>query len=343
MYLLTKETELLLASASELETKYDNACKVLFSNKEIIAPILKYVIPEFNNLSVKEIIACIDEVSNGKYVSENIQIQQDKAEQNSLTDHLITYDIHFRTLNPKLSSEKIKVQLHIDLEIQNEFYVGYPLVKRGIYYAARELSGQIPVVTTGTNFQCLEKIYSIWICNENVPQRLQNTVKSFRIKENDRIGNPSREPEQNYDMMEVVFIYRRDEGENLVGNLGSEREQSVFDYLTSVFTCDIDRISNYIGGGVQEKIKKEVITMTGLGASIRKKSEAKGRAEGRAIGQSEGKRLGERTGTYKTYYMFMRDGKITLEEIAERLHITVDEYMREMDNILEEDDVGSLL
>jgi hypothetical protein len=339
VYLLTKETELLLASASELETKYDNACKVLFSNKEIIAPILKYVIPKFNNLSVKEIIACIDEVSNGKYVSENIQIQQDKAEQNSLTDHLITYDIHFRTLNPKLSSEKIKVQLHIDLEIQNEFYVGYPLVKRGIYYAARELSGQIPVVTTGTNFQCLEKIYSIWICNENVPQRLQNTVKSFRIKENNRIGDSSREPEQNYDMMEIVFIYRQDDEEKLEDNFGTEREQSVFDYLTSVFACDIDRLSSYIGGRIHEKIRKEVITMTGLGASIRKKSEAKGRA----VGQSEGKRLGERTGTYKTYYMFMRDGKITLEEIADRLHITADEYMREMDKILEEDEVGSLL
>lgn len=228
MYLLTKETELLLASASELETKYDNACKVLFSNKEIIAPILKYVIPEFNNLSVKEIIACIDEVSNGKYVSENIQIQQDKAE-------------------------------------------------------------------------------------------------------------------QNYDMMEIVFIYRQDDEEKLEDNFGTEREQSVFDYLTSVFACDIDRLSSYIGGRIHEKIRKEVITMTGLGASIRKKSEAKGRAEGRAVGQSEGKRLGERTGTYKTYYMFMRDGKITLEEIADRLHITADEYMREMDKILEEDEVGSLL
>lgn len=232
---MRKETELLVASASTNtdETKYDNQCKKLFSNKEIIAPILHFVLPEFKNLSISEIIDCIDKVSNITHVSDNIQIPLDNVEQTSITEHLITYDIHFRTLNPHLSTKKIKVQLHIDLEIQNEYHVGYPLIKRGLYYVARELSAQFPVVTKNTNYSHLEKCYSIWVCNEHVPKRLQNTVKSFKIKETNIIGNPSKEPEHNYDLMEVIFIYRSD---SLTNNCDTLEQYAIFDYLNSVFS-----------------------------------------------------------------------------------------------------------
>ena len=330
---MKKETELLVASTNTNETKYDNQCKKLFSNKEIIAPILHFVLPEFKNLSVSEIIDCIDKVSNITHVSDNVQIPLDNAEQTSITEHLITYDIHFRTLNPHLSNQKIKVQLHIDLEIQNEYYVGYPLIKRGLYYVARELSAQFPIITKNTNYSNLEKCYSIWVCNEHVPKRLQNTVKSFKIKETNIIGNPSKEPEYNYDLMEVIFIYRADSSINdsnnsdsIPNNCDTLEQYAIFDYLNSVFSCNIKKISQYTDGANHEKIEKDVRAMTGLGESIRIKAEEKGRDEGRLEGRLEGELI--------TLMQFVNDGLITIETAAERAGLTIDEFSKQVNALL---------
>lgn len=50
-----------------------------------------------------------------------------------------TYDIRFRAIAPA-SGEQIA--LIINLEAQNDFYPGYPLIKRGIYYCCRMISSQ---------------------------------------------------------------------------------------------------------------------------------------------------------------------------------------------------------
>ncbi|MBQ4068665.1 MAG: hypothetical protein IJC76_05390 [Lachnospiraceae bacterium] len=65
--------------------------------------------------------------------------------------------------------------LHIYFEIQNDYKPSnpsYPITKRAVYYAARELCSQLKVVTHNTNYAKLEKVYSIWICNENIPSKL---------------------------------------------------------------------------------------------------------------------------------------------------------------------------
>lgn len=57
---MRKETEIDLAVAEAVGSKYDNACKRLFQNREIIAPVLKEVVPEYKNSTVEEIIRYID-------------------------------------------------------------------------------------------------------------------------------------------------------------------------------------------------------------------------------------------------------------------------------------------
>lgn len=46
---MKKETEISLAASGAMGSKYDEACKQLFQNREIIAPILKYVVPEYQD------------------------------------------------------------------------------------------------------------------------------------------------------------------------------------------------------------------------------------------------------------------------------------------------------
>ena len=51
---MRSETEQLIASISteEAEKMYDNLVKQMFRNKEIMAPILKMVVPEYKDLSL---------------------------------------------------------------------------------------------------------------------------------------------------------------------------------------------------------------------------------------------------------------------------------------------------
>ena len=92
-------------------------------------------------------------------------------------------------------------------EVQNDYKPTnpkYPIVKRGIYYAAREISYQLGILSEISNYADIEKVYSIWICNENIPAKLQNTVTMYSIKKNDVIGKTD-EPEEDYDLMSNYY------------------------------------------------------------------------------------------------------------------------------------------
>jgi len=58
-------------------------------------------------------------------------------------EKLVRFDIRFKIINPKLSTEKIRVNLHIDMEAQKSYRPSnpsYPILKRAVYYVARDLS-----------------------------------------------------------------------------------------------------------------------------------------------------------------------------------------------------------
>ena len=56
------------------------------------------------------------------------------------------------------------IALIINVEAQNDFYPGYPLIKRGIYYCCRMISSQYGREFTGPHYEKIKKVYSIWIC-----------------------------------------------------------------------------------------------------------------------------------------------------------------------------------
>ena len=102
-------------------------------------------------------------------VSAAVSEEKLPVELSSVTDKLIRYDVRFEAVNPKLSNEMLTFFLHIDIEVQNDYKPGYPIIKRGIYYAARDICSQLGVLTEETNYDVLRKAYSIWICNDKVP------------------------------------------------------------------------------------------------------------------------------------------------------------------------------
>ena len=89
------------------------------------------------------------------------------------------------------------------------------------------------VVTGKTNYADLEKCYSIWICLEDVPVRLRNTMTEYRIRKEDVLGETD-EPEEDYDLMSVIVIRMGEKSE----------ERGIFDYLNQVFVGNIEEIED---------------------------------------------------------------------------------------------------
>lgn len=150
----------------------------------------------------------------------------------------------------------------------------YPIIKRGIYYAAREISYQLGILTEQTNYGDIRKVYSIWICNERIPVRLQNMVTMYSINKSDMIGTTD-EPEEDYDLMNVIVIRR-----------GADTKELIFDYLSGVFRCDKKKISEYVDIHHNETVLKGVDNMTGFGFSIMQETMQQGMEQGIEKGES---------------------------------------------------------
>lgn len=271
---MREETAKDIYAAGALEREYDAACKRVFRNKEIIAPILQMMVPEYKECTVEEVLRCIDEDTMKDVPVEDIPLMLEglPAELSSVTEKLILYDVHFKAINPALSSERICVHLHIDLEMQNEYRPRnpkYPMIKRALYYAVRELSSQLGTLTGTTNYNFLEKVYSIWICNEDIPEKLRDTATSYSIRKDDIIGETA-EPEEDFDLLNVIMIRR-----------GGKSREKIFDFLNAVFQAELQKIEKYTTVTGNEELKQEVECMTGLGMSIAEKNYNKGIERGK--------------------------------------------------------------
>lgn len=274
---------------------YDACAKENMHHPKLIAPILKEVVPEFRDCTIEEVIQCIvsDSICDDPVDNVSAMANTMETEMSSVSEKLIRYDARFKAINPKLSSEEITFFLHIDLEVQNTYKPSnpkYPIIKRGIYYGAREISSQLGILTDTTNYNDLEKVYSIWICNEDVPLELQNTVSLYKIDKHDLIGNTS-EPKENYDLLNVIMIRRGEQ----------ESDEAIFDYLTSFFNSNIDGICKYVNIKDDEEVLEGVRKMSGLGQTI----------------YEEGLEEGIEKGIEKTLRLLIASGKISQSDAEE--------------------------
>lgn len=201
---------------------YDSACKRLLSEKIILAWIMKNCLEEYQECSISEIIE--------KYIEGEPQVAEvpvlpdqtnpslikgERTEDKTITEGTITYDIRFAATAPK-SGELIR--LIINVEAQNNFYPGYPLIKRGIYYCSRMISAQYGTEFSASHYEDIKKVYSIWICM-NPPKYRKNSINRYSITEEQLIGSCSERTE-NYDLLTAIMICLGDsDDENVSGIL----------------------------------------------------------------------------------------------------------------------------
>lgn len=263
----------------------DAQSKALLHSREVLAVILQNIVEEYKGYSREEIMGFIeaDSMSETKEVSPgrtNTRVRGDSAEFAWLNEKVSIFDLLFRAKNPKLSSEDMLVNLHIDMEPQKNYRPGYPVEKRGIYYLARQLSAQLSLVTEDTDYGRLEKCYSIWICRDNIPKEQRYSISFYEIENTKNIGAGGIEKEK-YDLLTLVIIKLGDMV--YTGDKGSEGYE-LLRFLNAIMYPHqegfMEAVSEYIDFSVNEELWKEGSHMFSLGRCIAEEVSEKTREEG---------------------------------------------------------------
>ena len=199
----------------EKKILYDTYAKQILAEKSILANIMKYVVEECKDFSVdfiaKECIEGAPEIGSLEVMP---QIYGDNTE-NIDGDNKVFFDIRF---NAKIPGNDKPIYIIINVEAQNEFYPGYPIVKRGIFYTSRMISGQYGKIFVKSEYDKIRKVYSIWICTH--PSKASSfTINRYRVTEDSLVGN-RREKPSDYDLLQVVIIcLGKQENQKLTGIL----------------------------------------------------------------------------------------------------------------------------
>ena len=284
------ETETTVAKKIRIlddKAQYDAACKRLLSERIILAWIMKACVEEFRDCEIHEIAA--------KYIVGTPQVgvvPVDPDESNgtvqgevagtgvgdaTMTEGTVTYDVRFMAAAP-VSGELIR--LIINVEAQNNFYPGYPLIKRGIYYCSRMISAQCGTEFVNAHYEKIKKVYSIWICM-NPPKNRKNTITRYRIAEDNLVGSV-KEQKAYYDLMTAVMVC-----------LGAEDDQNyegLLKLLDVLFSTEVNLkgkqeiLEQEFSIGMTQTMESEVSLMCNLSQGIEEKGIQKGKREERQRG-----------------------------------------------------------
>ena len=175
----------------------DRVCKKVLAAKEIAAHILKGVVSEYAEFSTDDIIKYISDVEIGQDAVDVDElppvIGTDNSEDSTVSEGIRVFDIKFKAVAP-YKTETV-IHLIINLEAQKDFSPGYSVLKRGIYYGGRLISSQYGTVFTGSDYDKLQKVYSIWICT-NPDEAHRNTIVRYRIMPEELFGSISFKDEE---------------------------------------------------------------------------------------------------------------------------------------------------
>ena len=210
---------------------YDESCKNILANKIILAWIMKSCMKEYKDCSIRDIadhyIEGIPEISQREVhrdeapASDPGKIRGENTEDKAVNEGTVRYDIMFRAILPQGQE---KIELIINIEAQKDFYPGYPLIKRGIYYGCRMISSQYGTIFTNSHYEKIQKVYSIWICF-NPPEKRKNSINIYSVKEKNVVGKV-KEKEADYDLLTAVMICLDSGTEEKEGNHQEGTEES---------------------------------------------------------------------------------------------------------------------
>ena len=264
-----------ISTAGE-KAAYDNACKRLLANKIILAWIMKSCLEEYRDCGISEIAskyiegeAQISEAAvHPDEEVESLQITGLNTEDSTINEGTITYDIRYRAIVPGTGE---KISLIINVEAQNDFYPGYPIVKRNLYYFCRLVSSQYGTEFTNSHYEKIKKVYSIFICM-NPPNYRKNTINQYSIQEENLIGEFGENVEY-YDLLTGIII--------CLGDVDDERS-GILKFLEVLLSSERSTkekkkiLQEDFGIKMTQELESEVSEMCNLSEGVEQKGIAKG-------------------------------------------------------------------
>ena len=231
---------------------------------------------EYNGYDIDYIMRCID--------SSNILLQEedmyygtrvitDNTEDDNGVDGLIMYDIKFSPLLP----DNTKTQMIINIEAQNKYSAGYPLIKRGIYYTSRLISAQRGTVFYKDDYDKIQKVYSIWICVDGLKLK-EPKITEFTLDKKEYLGKRKQIEKKDYDLIDIIIIRLCKDPDKY--------DSKIIRLLTHLITNKYDleerkRVLKEDYGIEMEEVYKGVNDMSSLSEAVFQEGREEGREEGK--------------------------------------------------------------
>ncbi len=286
---------------AEEKTTLDKHVINLFTHKSILALLMKYCVQEFSSFTPKQIMEeCIvgepaarkiavhrDELDAlGAPIFPVADLAEDMLDGNERIQGINTvdktqregttiYDIIFQAKVPETGA---MIGLIINVEIQNDEKLLYYVVTRGLYYCARMLSAQKNRIFMHSDYQKIQKVYSIWICP--YAKNGKNTIASYDVNEHVHFGYVDV-PKEAYDKLETVVITMNTDG--------IKSESELIRYLSLLLNREmpqeerVEALKNEYHIQVDDALREDVSKMCNYSDAILRMGENKGLEQGRIM------------------------------------------------------------
>ena len=174
-----------IEAVDSAKTRYDKNVKEILADIQVLARIVKHTVAEADDLSISEIMSCIDcgsirigtvPMNPGLTNAERIDSYQ--TEDSIPNEGYVTYDIRFMMA---VASAALEIIINIEAQRTSDFKkLGYHIENRIVFYLARLISSQKGINFVKSEYDNIKKVYSIWICMDAADD--EDSISSISLK-----------------------------------------------------------------------------------------------------------------------------------------------------------------
>lgn len=303
---------------TEQRARYDSYVKLVLSDRQILARILKYTLDEFKDTDIDTIAANIGEpvVSSTRLdpgLTNTEKVTKSSEEDDIPGEGRILFDIRFSAY---AGSELIKILINIEAQKStNPSKLGYHLDNRIIFYLSRMISSQKEVEFAKSDYDSIKAVRSIWICMDADSD--EASINRIVLSQETLFGKEV--PLSNLHKVQGVIVRLR-------SNENSEKTKNkLIDMLEELLrkeSSDIKKkklLDDY-GLKMSDATERSLGNMCNLSEVLIEQGDKQGFERGDKHGFERGDKHGFERGKVTARY---EDG-MSIEQIAEKSNITVD-------------------
>ena len=288
------------ADATYQKAQYDASAKRLLGQKIILAHIMIRVVDEFKGMDAETVASLIE---GEPYISQ-VPVEPGLTNKEMTDAGTGERIVGLNTENSEIDEGKVYfdiifyvrmrdglAKMIINLEAQKNEPTKYHILNRAIFYTARLVSSQKEREFTGSDYNEIKQVYSIWICMN----MKENSLSHIHMVKDDLLGD--QDWKGNLDIPNIVMIglakeippkEERYELHRLLGTLLSQTmtAEQKLKLMKQEYDIPVER----------HGIRDEVKIMCNLSEGVEEMGYVKGEAAGMIAGRAEGEKIGEARG-----------------------------------------------